>query len=387
MVTGFENRAPMPAPLPPPTVRHEPSRSPSPKSAYDEIEIRRRYVHPSSIPTTFQNSPLTSHPKQRRTQRPPLRRRHRHRHPPQSLQRPPLREPHPSPPQPQHGAAPFPLRSHRGGRRLLRSQDRRTRLHRRGLQRRHEGLGHRRRPAGDQPRENERRRRRQPGSHLAALQRRAAQQVHRGRRRQRGLWQPDGRADAREEPGQGTPIRSAEAEDGDHVDGNHQGPRHQGGHRGHGLRLRGDGVLLLRHGVSALCESALPSYLTAFLSLHPTFSPPLRSPLPFLSTHQTPSNAPLTTNPFFPPQEDVLRLVELSEDLRRERRERIRAIEWERAHEPEPEPERERPRRQLAAEPWDEERIYEREIVYDRPPPPPMPPVRREVREKVYVMR
>ncbi|MCJ1405086.1 hypothetical protein MMC11_008312 [Xylographa trunciseda] len=83
--------------------------------------------------------------------------------------------------------------------------------------------------------------------------------------------------------------------------------------------------------------------------------------------------------------EDVLRLVEISEDLRRERRDRIRAIEWERTHEPEPEPER--PRRQLAAEPWDEERIYEREIIYDRPPPPPMGPMRREVREKVYVMR
>ncbi|MCJ1473885.1 hypothetical protein MMC13_002540 [Lambiella insularis] len=81
--------------------------------------------------------------------------------------------------------------------------------------------------------------------------------------------------------------------------------------------------------------------------------------------------------------EDVLRLVELSEDLRRERRERIRALEYERMHAPEPEPER--PRRMLAAEPWNEERIYEREIVYDRPPPPPM--ARREVREKVYVTR
>jgi hypothetical protein len=39
-----------------------------------------------------------------------------------------------------------------------------------------------------------------------------------------------------------------------------------------------------------------------------------------------------------------------------------------------------RPRRQIAEQAWDEERIYEREVVYDRPPP-----VRREVREKVYV--
>lgn len=49
-----------------------------------------------------------------------------------------------------------------------------------------------------------------------------------------------------------------------------------------------------------------------------------------------------------------------------------------------PEPEPERPRKLLAAEPWDEERVYEREIIYDRPPPPI---ARREVREKVYVMR
>ena len=78
--------------------------------------------------------------------------------------------------------------------------------------------------------------------------------------------------------------------------------------------------------------------------------------------------------------------MDFSEDLRRDRRDRIRALEWEREHPPEPE--RERPRKQLAERPWDEERIFEREIIYDRAPQPPLPPpVRREVREKVYVMR
>ena len=82
------------------------------------------------------------------------------------------------------------------------------------------------------------------------------------------------------------------------------------------------------------------------------------------------------------PQEDVLQLVEVSEELRQERRDRIRAIEWERQREREVEVIPERPRKQLAAQPWDEERVFEREIIYDRPPP-----LRREVREKVYVMR
>ena len=79
----------------------------------------------------------------------------------------------------------------------------------------------------------------------------------------------------------------------------------------------------------------------------------------------------------------MLRLVSISDDLRRERRDRIRQIEYERSHPPE----RERPQRQIAAAPWDEERIFEREIVYDRPPPPPPPPARREVRERTYVLR
>ncbi|KAL8911797.1 MAG: hypothetical protein Q9171_003065 [Xanthocarpia ochracea] len=63
--------------------------------------------------------------------------------------------------------------------------------------------------------------------------------------------------------------------------------------------------------------------------------------------------------------EDVLRLVEVSEDLKRDRRERIREIEWEQRHAPPPKP-------RLALEggrPWDEERIIEREIVYEGPPP------------------
>lgn len=67
-------------------------------------------------------------------------------------------------------------------------------------------------------------------------------------------------------------------------------------------------------------------------------------------------------------QEDVLRLVELTEDIKRDRRERIREIQAEREFV-------ERPRRQLALQPapppWDEERVVEREIIYDRGHPPP----------------
>ncbi|KAK4542507.1 hypothetical protein LTR36_006759 [Oleoguttula mirabilis] len=65
--------------------------------------------------------------------------------------------------------------------------------------------------------------------------------------------------------------------------------------------------------------------------------------------------------------EDVLRLVELTEDIRRERRERIREIQWERE-------EMERLPKLLPAPPpipapprsAYEERIYEREYIYDR---------------------
>ncbi|KAI4222561.1 MAG: hypothetical protein L6R36_006060 [Xanthoria steineri] len=67
--------------------------------------------------------------------------------------------------------------------------------------------------------------------------------------------------------------------------------------------------------------------------------------------------------------EDVLRLVEVSEDLKRDRRERIREIEWEQRHAPPP------PKPRLALESgrpggWDEERIIEREIIYEGTPPP-----------------
>lgn len=66
-------------------------------------------------------------------------------------------------------------------------------------------------------------------------------------------------------------------------------------------------------------------------------------------------------------QEDVLKLVELTEDIRRQRRERIRELQWEReeidrapkmitAPPPVPAP----PRSNY------EERIYEREYYYDR---------------------
>lgn len=73
------------------------------------------------------------------------------------------------------------------------------------------------------------------------------------------------------------------------------------------------------------------------------------------------SNIPLLVIPYSQPiQEDILRLVELTEDNKRDRRERIREIEFERSLP------RERPRKQLAL-PWDEEKIYEREVVYEGP--------------------
>ncbi|KAI4178189.1 MAG: hypothetical protein L6R41_008507 [Letrouitia leprolyta] len=64
-------------------------------------------------------------------------------------------------------------------------------------------------------------------------------------------------------------------------------------------------------------------------------------------------------------QEDVLRLVELSEDIKRDRRERIREIEWEQRQSLAP-----KPRLALAGRPWDEERIVEREVIYEGTPPP-----------------
>ncbi|KAI4240169.1 MAG: hypothetical protein L6R40_005302 [Gallowayella cf. fulva] len=64
--------------------------------------------------------------------------------------------------------------------------------------------------------------------------------------------------------------------------------------------------------------------------------------------------------------EDVLRLVEVSEELKRDRRERIREIEWEQRHGPAPS----KPRLALEGRAWDEERIIEREIIYEGAPPP-----------------
>ena len=53
-------------------------------------------------------------------------------------------------------------------------------------------------------------------------------------------------------------------------------------------------------------------------------------------------------------QEDVLQLVDLSSELKRNRRRRIREIEWE----------REDPR--LPRPPLAEDRVVEREVVFDR---------------------
>ncbi|KAL9612663.1 MAG: hypothetical protein Q9167_002745 [Letrouitia subvulpina] len=62
--------------------------------------------------------------------------------------------------------------------------------------------------------------------------------------------------------------------------------------------------------------------------------------------------------------EDVQHLVDLSEDIKRDRRDRIREIEWEQRQAPP------KPRLALPGRPWDEERIIEREVVYEGPPPP-----------------
>lgn len=60
----------------------------------------------------------------------------------------------------------------------------------------------------------------------------------------------------------------------------------------------------------------------------------------------------------------MLRLVELTEELKHDRRERIREIEREQRLPPP------KPRLALAGRPWDEERIVEREIIYEGTPPP-----------------
>ena len=75
----------------------------------------------------------------------------------------------------------------------------------------------------------------------------------------------------------------------------------------------------------------------------------------------------------------------MSEDIKADRRNRIRQIEFEQRIET-----AERPKKPLAIAappppPWDEERVFEREIIYDRPPPPGRR--EREVRERTYVLR
>ena len=86
----------------------------------------------------------------------------------------------------------------------------------------------------------------------------------------------------------------------------------------------------------------------------------------------------------FPTQEDVQRLVHLSEDLYRDRRERVEQIQWERQDPRIREREREREReferlphlhpphpprlieeRRRENGGWTDERIYEREVVYE----------------------
>lgn len=96
-------------------------------------------------------------------------------------------------------------------------------------------------------------------------------------------------------------------------------------------------------------------------------------------------------------QRDVNRLVQISDDIRRDRKERIRQMEWEQRHPPRPALPPAPPVPQIAHKPWDEERIIEREVVYNRspkplrlprPPPPPPGPPRRDgtVKEQVEVI-
>ena len=76
-------------------------------------------------------------------------------------------------------------------------------------------------------------------------------------------------------------------------------------------------------------------------------------------------------------QEDVLKLVEMSESIRRERRDRIREIERERERLERRDRDREEwemversERRRDRDRSFDDERIIEREIVYDGRRPP-----------------
>jgi hypothetical protein len=81
-----------------------------------------------------------------------------------------------------------------------------------------------------------------------------------------------------------------------------------------------------------------------------------------------------------PSQEDVARLVGLSDDIKKARLRRVKELEWEnRVMAPVPVIE-ERPRSRLALEappprrePWynEEDRYVEREVVYRGPRPPP----------------
>ncbi|MCJ1416440.1 hypothetical protein MMC32_002776 [Xylographa parallela] len=308
---GFENRAPMPAPLPPPTIRREPSRSPSPKSTYDEIEIRRRGEHngrryDDDIVIDTRRKVSNERPYENRTPRrrsPSMETRSRY---------DPIAE------EEDFYARKTAERAYIGEAYNGATKDW---------------------AIVDVP----------PGTNrvkmngIGGASQEVTWQRYNGVRRSKFLADDDG-------GGYGSQMEERTPERG--LDK---------GRRFVAMKPKTEAMwteitkdLVIREAIEGMGydfeETEFFYYVMEYLRY-----------------------------------EDVLRLVELSEDLRRERRERIRAIEWERAHEPEPEPER--PRRQLAAEPWDEERIFEREVIYDRPPPPPMPPVRREVREKVYVMR
>jgi hypothetical protein len=65
----------------------------------------------------------------------------------------------------------------------------------------------------------------------------------------------------------------------------------------------------------------------------------------------------------------VLRLVEMSKDIRRRRKERVRDIQWEREIQDDWERSRHRHHHDHHHDhhlhPWDNERVVEREVIYD----------------------
>lgn len=63
------------------------------------------------------------------------------------------------------------------------------------------------------------------------------------------------------------------------------------------------------------------------------------------------------------PQDDVLQLVEMSDDIKRYRKDRVREIQWERDWRDDWD--RRHRHHHHHHHPWDDERVREREVIYD----------------------